>query len=62
MYKSTLFSDIFHDDLYVIDTPGVNSKDVHMFIVEKINKIIQEEELSIVGIAYVLDIKDKELN
>jgi hypothetical protein len=62
LYRSSFFKDIFGEDIYLVDTPGLDSTASVRLIVEEIDEMIQEHKLQIVGIAYVLDIKQREQN
>lgn len=61
-YMSNRFNDIFGEDIVVVDTPGLESKATVSLLAEDIDELILEYKLNIVGIAYVLDIKQRDKN
>jgi hypothetical protein len=59
LHRSSFFEDIFGEDIYVLDTPGLDSRGLVHLVVEEIDEMIHANKLQIVGIAYVLDIKQR---
>lgn len=43
-----------------MDTPGLDSKSSIHLIVEDIDEMILEKKLNVMGIAYVMDIRDRD--
>lgn len=62
VYRSNMFKDIFKEDLYILDTPGLDSETNASLIVEDIDEIIIRYRCQIAGIAYVIDISQREQN
>jgi hypothetical protein len=60
IYRSSFFKDIFGEDIYLVDTPGLDAKGSVLLIVNEIDELIQLHKLQIVGIAYLIDIKKRE--
>ena len=59
-YFSNRFNDIFGEDIVVIDTPGLDSKSTVSLVVEDIDDLVLKHKLQIAGIAYVLDVMQRE--
>lgn len=59
---SNRFNDIFGQDILVVDTPGIDSKATVSLIAEDIDDLIIKYKLQIAGIAYVIDVRDREQN
>ena len=60
IYMSNRFTNIFWDDIVVIDTPGLESKSTVSLIAKDIDYLITKYKLHIAGIAYVIDIMQRE--
>lgn len=59
IYISDCFNDIFGEDILVIDTPGLDSKNTVSLIAEDIDDLIIKHKLKIAGIAYVLNVMER---
>ena len=62
IYVSNRFNDIFGEDILIIDTPGLDSKATVSLIAEDIDDLILKYKLQIAGVAYVIDIMQREQN
>jgi hypothetical protein len=59
LHRSSFFNDIFGEDIYLVDTTGLDSKPSVSLIADDIDEIVQEHKAHIVGITYVLDIHQR---
>lgn len=62
IYLSNRFHDVFGEDILIIDTPGLDSKNTVSLIAEDIDDLIVKHKMQIAGIAYVIDIMQREEN
>jgi hypothetical protein len=61
IYTSDKFTNIFGGDIEVLDTPGVSSKESMLAAVEEIEEIVLRRKGDIVGIAVLLNIRQREV-
>ena len=59
VYRSNMFKDVLNEDLYILDTPGLDSRTDASLIVEDIDDLIIRYRCQIVGVAYVIDINQR---
>jgi hypothetical protein len=57
IYRSDSYKEVLKKDIYFIDTPGLDCKELFLTI-EKIDQAISQANLSIIGIAYVINLSD----
>lgn len=60
IYLSNRFHKVFGEDILIIDTPGLDSKNTVSLVAEDIDDLIVKHRLQIAGIAYVIDIMQRE--
>lgn len=62
LYQTNFFKKALGEDCYIMDTPGIDSKNSIHLVVEDIDDLILEKQLDVIGIAYVVDIHQRDQN